>query len=275
MKNLLDKEQKVQTSRLTGQQTDAGAGPDPSQPRPPRLVIEMPAPPEGGAAGTEVVQAILRELEVPPIKTTRDEQALRPELMPVFSARLLEPYKDDGEKTPFRETVLRTRDLLTRQLRDKRLREEFRAPDNEARFKDEIKSYQTSEIATLLADLTEALEDLKGIGKERDKETSRRWQANYDYILARLQMQIAYLYEYTTMLGSMRKDLPPRDPKVHGGWRLASQPTLQGDASGKRLASDARKLLDKLAKDHAGTPWEVLAKRERYTALGLDWQPIK
>jgi hypothetical protein len=116
------------------------------------------------------------------------------------------------------------------------------------------------------------MQDLAG---ERGKETSKRWQANYDYVLARLEMQIAYLYEYTTMLGSMRKELPPRDPKLHGGWRLASQSTLQGDSTGKRLAREAQKTLDKLATDHANTPWAILAKRERFTALGLDWQPIK
>jgi hypothetical protein len=41
----------------------------------------------------------------------------------------------------------------------------------------------------------------------------------------------------------------------------------------KDLASDARKLMAKLIQEHPGTPWEVLAKRERFTALGLAWQP--
>ena len=38
---------------------------------------------------------------------------------------------------------------------------------------------------------------------------------------------------------------------------------------------DAEKLLDKLAKSHPGTPWEILAKRERFTTLGLEWKPEK
>jgi hypothetical protein len=50
---------------------------------------------------------------------------------------------------------------------------------------------------------------------------------------------------------------------------------LQGDTTGKKLAKSSRKTLDQLAKDHAGTPWEVLAKREKLTALGLEWQPIR
>jgi hypothetical protein len=31
--------------------------------------------------------------------------------------------------------------------------------------------------------------------------------------------------------------------------------------------------LTKLIKENPGTPWELLAKRERFTALGLAWQP--
>ena len=77
------------------------------------------------------------------------------------------------------------------------------------------------------------------------------------------------------MLGQMRKEFPPRNPKVHNGWRLASQPKLSGDAKGKKAAANSLKLLDKIIKDNAGTPWEVLAKREKLTALGLEWQPTR
>ena len=34
-----------------------------------------------------------------------------------------------------------------------------------------------------------------------------------------------------------------------------------------------RMVLDKMATEHAGTPWAVLAKRDKLTALGLEWQP--
>ena len=115
---------------------------------------------------------------------------------------------------------------------------------------------------------------MKKAGEDRKKEKSKRWQANYDYVLARLQARIAYINEHNYLLGQMRKDLPPRDPKIHQGWKLASQEKLQQTGSdGRRLAADSRKLLEKLAKEHPGTPWEILAKRERLTTLGLRWQP--
>jgi hypothetical protein len=87
--------------------------------------------------------------------------------------------------------------------------------------------------------------------------------------------RLAYVREYDTVLGLIRKDgLPPRDPKIHSGWRLASQEKLQ-KAENRKVAAEAKKILEKLAKQNRGTPWEILAKREMMTALGLQWQPTR
>jgi len=131
-------------------------------------------------------------------------------------------------------------------------------------------------VALILAAIDEVLEELqsKEVVEARDGE-SKRWKANYDFILARTHLERAYLFEYQSMLGLMRKEFPPRDPALHQGWKLASQPNLQGDSNGKKSAKEAHKLLNKIAKDNAGTPWEVLATREKLTNLGLEWQPAK
>src|SRR5207237_590922 len=131
------------------------------------------------------------------------------------------------------------------------------------------------EVAKSLVVLDDALQDLQQAGTGRDKESSRRWQASYDCVLARLMMQIAYLYEYQSALGKMRMEFPPRDPTVHDGWRLVARPSLQGDSTGKKMAKEAWKILDKVISDHPGTPWAVLARRDRLTALGLEWQPTR
>jgi len=34
-------------------------------------------------------------------------------------------------------------------------------------------------------------------------------------------------------------------------------------------------MFKKIAKDYRGTPWEILAKREQLTALGLQWQATR
>jgi hypothetical protein len=145
-------------------------------------------------------------------------------------------------------------------------------PANDKQFKDQIFNDER-EVARILGPLIDVEADLMEAKEERDKE-SKRWQANYDFVLARVEAEIAYLYEYQSMLGQMRKDqAPPLDPKVHRGWKLAAVTTLSGDSNGKRAAKSALKLYEALIKDNAGTPWEVLAKREKLTALGLEWKP--
>jgi hypothetical protein len=34
----------------------------------------------------------------------------------------------------------------------------------------------------------------------------------------------------------------------------------------------ARKILEKLASDHRGTPWELMARRDLHASCGLEWQ---
>ena len=73
----------------------------------------------------------------------------------------------------------------------------------------------------------------------------------------------------------MRKAFPERDAKQHDGWRVTPQEKLQGDAAGKKLAASAKKHWERISGDYPGTPWEELAKRDRATPLGLDWQAAK
>ncbi len=152
------------------------------------------------------------------------------------------------------------------------MQEGFKVPGNETQFKTEIEARER-EIASIMGELMEVYDDLKAARKMRDKET-KRWQANYDFTVARMEAQIAFLYEFQSMLGQMRKELPPKEA-FHTGWVLASRDTLTGDSAGKKLAASSRKILDQIAADHAGTPWEVLAKREKFTALGLEWKATR
>src|SRR5262249_33634727 len=121
-------------------------------------------------------------------------------------------------------------------------------------------------LAPIVARLETVLDQLREAGDEKDA-APKRWQANYAFMLARFQASLAYLEEYQGLLGQMRKDLPEHDPNLHVGFRMASTEKAT-DASGKKLERAARKLYADLAKDFPKTPWEVLAKREKLTALG-------
>jgi len=41
------------------------------------------------------------------------------------------------------------------------------------------------------------------------------------------------------------------------------------------MAKDATKIWDRLSKDYPGTPWAVIAKREKNVSMGLQWVATK
>jgi hypothetical protein len=264
-----------QTPRLVGIET--GSTPyDPKEPLPPAVVIQPPPMPDGSQpADKQLVAEILRQIDViPPIKESKDGTSyIKPEALPPFSATALEKYRDDPN-SPLRKAVENAVKVLTKQQAF--LKDEHKGEGDDARIKMQILDYQKKEVAPVESELSDALEDLLKAGENKDKETSKRWQANYEYVLARLKARMAYVHEYNYIFGQIRKDgLPPRDPKIHSGWRLASQEKLQSGAETRKLASDAKKIYENLAKKNKGTPWEILAKRELMTALGLQWQPTR
>jgi hypothetical protein len=238
---------------------------------------------------------VLEEIGTPPVKSSETDNSIRMEYLPPISDKIVKEYaKVDGPETELQKNVKRARIELwvistlpapadiKKEVDEKRrtskvnlnvLKDGYRAPGNEITFKAMVES-DGRDVSRMFVNLQEALDDLKKSEEMKDAE-SKRWQANYDFIRARLEAQIAYLYEYQSMLGQMRKELPPLDPKIHGGWKLAATAKLQGDSTGKKLAKESSKTMETLVKNTAGSPWEVLAKREKFTTLGLEWQAAK
>jgi hypothetical protein len=283
-----------QQTMLTGRPAEGGAAYDPSQPAPERPILAA-APPPLAPDKVDRLRKLLLDVAVPPVKSSMYDSGIDFQYLATFDEKKLEPYlAEPGEETDLRKAVRRAQALLfaasaapvparlSEDVKNARktlkrdlsvLRDGYRAPGNETQFKNQVMNNER-EIAPILRRLSDAHEDLVGLSDKRDAEP-KRWQANYDFMTARLEEEIAYLYEYLFMLGQMRKELPPLDRKLYNGWKLAATPGLNGDSTGKRMASSSRKILDKIIKDHAGTPWEVLAKREKLTALGLEWKPAK
>ena len=211
--------------------------------------------------------------------------ARRSALVP-FSAKKLEAYRADytsvkeidsnADRFPLRVAVRKAlkliRDRFDPQNGGVALRENFSGNTND-RVKAEILKEQARP-AELLLELQLAKRALEKAGEKREEELSPRWQAHYDYVLAQLGARIAFLEEYSLMLGKIRKDeLPELRYDVHTGWRLASCEKMQSGKEIKEMAAQAKRLFAKLIQEHPGTPWEILAKRERLTTLGLEWQP--
>lgn len=296
----VDGQKGQQTPRLTGAEPATGSPYDPTALPPARFEMPTPAKIAGGKpADPALVRGIIREISLPPIKLLgKDETAFaaRLESLLPFSAAALKDYASDkvsvedikrsADVYPLRIAVLNAVEVLRRHGENKvkvgnsiknvgSLREEFRGATNDA-VKKTIANEQREGPALILAELEDAVTDLEKAGAFRAKEPSKRWRADYDYVLARMKARSAYVNEYNLMLAKIRKDeLPPIDPKLHNGLRLASVEKMQSGKEVRDSAGDAKKLFDRLIAENPGTPWEVLARRDRLTALGLAWQPTR
>ena len=273
-----------QTPIWAGEMKTDGRAFDDSAPMPAQIAIPALEPPSGSASPQDV-QQIVSELSLPPLHVgAREEAPFAIEGVIFFPSARLAPYKPDyrslaevradGGKHPLRLAVLDTLDLLRR---DSKAAEGLRAfyPANAPpKMKDDIRREQERP-AKLMANLQEARDRLDKIAGERSKEPAKRWQAHFDYTRAQLLSRIAFLEEYDLMLGKIRKDeLPELEKGIHQeGWRLAAREKMQGPKDARDLASEAHKIWAQVAKEHAGTPWEVLARRAQAASLGLEWRP--
>lgn len=289
----------TQVAKLYGTEKTDGAPYDPKEP-----LAKVPTLPPSQDQGQnkeslKLVKDVLEEISVPAVKVSEEDNSLRLDLLPSFEASKMAKMMQSGSNEPsnLRKAILQARAILWAISPDttnlpaslasevkkikgslgvnlKVLREGYTAPaagNQENAFKKGIENDER-EVAKMIGSLGEILEMLDEVAADRDQE-SPRWQANFDFIRSRVQAQIAYLTEYQSMLGAMRKEFPERDANLYNGWRLASQTQLTGDSSGKKLAGASQKTMEKLAKQFVGTPWEVLAKREKLAALGLEWKP--
>lgn len=282
-----------QTPKMYGSFKDNGSEFDASEPMPPKLTITGMKP--ASKEGIDLVKSVFEEIGTPPVKPSEVDNSIRVEYLPPFSDKVIKDFaKVDGPETELQKVVKRARIELwvissltppadikndVEAIRVKLkvnlgvLKDGYRAPANEIAFKIVVENDE-KDIARMFLNLQEVLDDLKKIEEMKENE-SKRWQANYEFIKARTEAQIAYLFEYQSMLGQMRKELPARDPKIHNGWKLAATAKLQGDSAGKKLAKESTKAMESLVKNMPGSPWEVLAKREKFSTLGLEWQPAK
>jgi hypothetical protein len=280
-----------QTPRLVGRAPGKGAEYDPEHELPaPQVIAPPPAVKEGSAKRAEI-QSILDEIEtIPSAKGALGSVAerLHFEVLPPFPAKVLAKYKadyrslaqldqklkDNPGKFKLIRTVRKATQVLERNSDSFVQTQGGRTVPLPGPEKNRIMNYQADTVGPAIARLEEALQDMKKAAEERDKEESKRWQANYDHVLAKLIFRVIYLREYSLMLGKLRKDeVPPLGPG-HIGWRLASMPKLQStDKDIKDLIADAKEALKTIKKEHKNTPWEVLARRESGVYLGLKWMP--
>jgi hypothetical protein len=220
----------------------------------------------------EVVRRILREISVQPSPLTRgDSSSLKAEDLPRFSAKAMSAYQEDRKDSAFRQAIVAARDRLGKQIASLTIMDVIHSGGDQAVVNERILEHQ-KKIAQAMTALREIGDELKSAGAQRDQEPSKRWQAHYDYLLARLHLQIAFLYEYQSALGMVRRNqLPELLLPSHNAWKLEQSEDENGDGAGKKLSIAARKELELIVKEHPDTPWSELAKRTLKQPGGLKW----
>jgi S1-C subfamily serine protease len=178
--------------------------------------------------------------------------------------------EDKDDKAALHLAVWKAMGLLRKHA--KSFPQEVWAASTDQELKESVAELQ-KDVANIQAKLEDALDDLKKAGSERGKESSKDWQARYDYATARLSAFVAYVHEYNFLLAQLRKETPKRDPKIHRGWRMVPDDKLASGADAKKLAAEAQKIWEKMIKDFKGSRWAERAEEGRRINLGLSWVP--
>jgi len=100
----------------------------------------------------------------------------------------------------------------------------------------------------------------------------RRWQAGYDLALGRVLAAKVRTDAYNTLLAQAKSGMRFKDPKSDT-WRLVRSDVVENAGSQiEKLAGQARAALDRVVKEHPGTPWALIAQEELRTPLGYEWR---
>jgi hypothetical protein len=200
-------------------------------------------------------------------------EAMRPYL-PDLSARM--EYAHDRDNTPLHATLwkvisdLNPYDPAKAKVIDLRLQfspsmEPFSKQVGEEQAK--AKMYVTY--------LHEAEQALSALGKDRQRETYPRWQANYDLIYAQVLAYKVRVYEYGAYLEEFKKkpkEVPlTKKPNLKlAHWDIRHrEKTITGDLT-KEYIERSRTMFKQVIEQHAGTPWAARAEFELKRGFGIE-----
>ncbi len=138
-------------------------------------------------------------------------------------------------------------------------------------FKDAMSNNQALAARTLYT-VEEAWDPINRVtSKLRDREKSRRWQANYDLIRGRLLAVKVRCIEYNSICGEMKTNPPKFGNAKSNAWRLVFDEAIQSGPKAAAAGRQAQSLLRRVVEDHSATPWALLAQGELETPLGFKW----
>ena len=143
------------------------------------------------------------------------------------------------------------------------------AKQSEAELAQQLSRAQ--QVAARLEPAVGALYDALAEGEtDREALTGPRWQAGFDLALGRAAAAKARIEGYNAMLAALKRGRSFANASSTR-WVLEPAETLEASSALERLADKAREYLDRVVADHPGTPWALIAERERRTPIGWRW----
>jgi hypothetical protein len=102
---------------------------------------------------------------------------------------------------------------------------------------------------------------------DRPKLTSARWQCNFDLAMGRILAAKARLDGYNTLLATIKQGKPFSNATAQA-WVLSRSDSIPNSSLLDKMAKNSRMYLNRIIKDHPGTPWADLAARELQEDVG-------
>ena len=146
---------------------------------------------------------------------------------------------------------------------------------NEAQFVQSVSRAQQS--AAIISPAINKLYEMIREGEEdRPNEISPRWQAGYDLAMGRTIAAKVRAESYNAMLALIKTKLKfdrpkDKDTPQNNTWILRPADIIETGSQDAKLLKKAKTYLNRVVKEHEGTPWAMLAQRELQTPIGWKW----
>jgi von Willebrand factor type A domain-containing protein len=139
---------------------------------------------------------------------------------------------------------------------------------NEAQMKRQLDEAQQMS-ARVAPQLDRLYETLLAGEADREQLAGRRWQAQFDYALGRVLAAKTRNDGYNQMIAALKAGKGPKDVATYV---LEPADSYETSSALKKMAEKSRMYLERVVKEHPGTPWAKFAEEDLKAPMGWKWQ---
>jgi hypothetical protein len=141
---------------------------------------------------------------------------------------------------------------------------------DDAQFARELSTAQRS-AAKIEPQIDQLVAILRKGEPDRSKVMKPRWQAGFDLAIGRALAVEVRTEGYNAILAEAKQGMKFKDDKSDT-WVLRPAKEVTINSALTKDAVDARRYLDRVVADHAGTPWALEAAQELKEPMGWEWR---